>query len=113
MNIDKIDDDISTSTIINHKNSVHHIVQLMANIINYLNVSLYQGQFTYNHERSYAELNSLYDKLSKTPHEAPSIKDITCFYDNLVYLKNVTDTDDPDYCLYMNELKKYIKDTSK
>ncbi len=42
MNIDKI----------YNKNSVYHIVQLMANIINYLNVSLYQGQFTYNHERS-------------------------------------------------------------
>jgi hypothetical protein len=91
-----------------HK-TVHHIIQLMANIINYLNVSLYQGQFTYNHEKSYAQVNDLYNNLSKTPYEAPSIKDITCFYDNLVYLKNVTDTDDPDYCLYMNELKKYIK----
>jgi glutamate formiminotransferase len=36
MDVDKIDD--------------KNIVQLMANIINYLNVSLYQGQFTYNHE---------------------------------------------------------------
>lgn len=99
MNVDIKDD----------KNNVHHIVQLMANIINYLNVSLYQGQFTYNHECSYAELNSLYDNLSKTPYEAPSIKDITCAYNNLIYLKNVTDTDDPDYHRYMYELKKYIK----
>ena len=90
------------------EHTVHHIIQLMANIINYLNVSLYQGQFTYNHERSYAELNSLYDNLSKTPHEVPSIKDITCFYNNLIFLKNVTDTDDPDYSIYMSELKKYI-----
>ena len=95
------------------KQTVHYIVQLMANILNYLSVSLYQGQFTYDHERSYAELNGLYDNLSKTPHEVPSIKDITCFYNNLVYLKNVTDTDDSDYSIYMNELKKYIKDTSK
>lgn len=91
------------------KYTVHHIVQLMANILNYLSVSLYQGQFTHNNECSYAELNSLYDNLSKTPHEAPSIIDITCFYDNLLYLKNVTDTDDPDYNIYMNEFKKYIK----
>jgi hypothetical protein len=95
------------------KNNVHNIVQLMANIINYLNVSLYQGQFTYNHEQSYAQLNELYDNLSKKPYKAPSIKDITCFYNNLIYLKNVTDTDDQDYHLYMNELKKYIKGTSK
>ncbi len=89
--------------------TVHHIVQLMANILNYLNVSLYQGQFTYNHERSYAQVNELYDNLSKKSYQAPSIKDITCFYNNLVYLKNVTDTDDQDYYLYMSELKKYIK----
>lgn len=91
------------------EHTVHHIVQLMANILNYLSVSLYQGQFTQNHQLSYTELNSLYDNLSKTPHEAPSIIDITCFYDNLLYLKNVIDTDDPDYNIYMNELKKYIK----
>ena len=99
MNVDIKDD----------KNNVHHIVQLIANIINYLNVSLYQGQFTYNHEQSYAQLNELYDNLSKTPFEAPSIKDITCAYNNLIYLKNVTDTDDQDYHIYMNELKKYIR----
>jgi hypothetical protein len=95
--------------VITEEHTVHHIVQLMANIINYLSVSLYQGQFTHVHERSFAELNDLYDNLSKTPYKAPSIKDITCFYNNLIYLKNVTETDDPDYYLYMNELKKYIK----
>ena len=89
--------------------TVHHIVQLMANILNYLSVSLYQGQFTHVHQLSYTELNNLYDNLSKTPHEAPLIKDITCFYNNLIFLKNVTDTDDPDYHIYMNQLKKYIK----
>ena len=98
MNIDKIDD----------KKSVHPIVQLMANIINYLNVSLYQGQFTYNHEQSFAQLNELYIKLSKKPTIAPSKEDITCTYNNLIYLKNVMDTDDPDYHHYMYNLKKYI-----
>jgi len=38
--------------------------------------------------------------------KAPSVKDITYAYNNLIYLQNVTDT---DYHLYMNELKKYIK----
>jgi len=91
------------------EHTVHYIIELMANILNYLSVSLYQGQFTHVHERSYAELNSLYDNLSKTPFDAPSIIDITCFYNNLIYLKNVTDTDDPDYSIYMDKLKKYIK----
>jgi len=91
------------------EHTVHRIIELMANILNYLSVSLYQWQFTHVHELSYAELNSLYDNLSKTPHQAPSIKDVTCFYDNLIYLKNVTDTDNPDYSIYMDKLKKYIK----
>lgn len=98
MNIEKIE----------YKNSVHYIVQLLANIINYLNVSLYQGQFTYNHEQSLAQLNELYVQLSKTPTIAPSKEDITCAYNNLIYLKNVTDTDDPDYHHYMYNLKNYI-----
>jgi hypothetical protein len=90
------------------KNSVHHVVQLMANIINYLNVSLYQGQFTHNHEQSFSQINELYEKISKIPFTAPTIEDITCVYNNLIYLKNVTDTDDPDYHSYMRNLKKYI-----
>jgi hypothetical protein len=98
MNINKIDE----------KNSVHHIVQLMANIINYLNVSLYQGQFTYNHEQSFNSVNDLYVQLSKTPFIAPSKEDIQHAYNNLIYLQNVTDTDDPDYHRYMHNLKKYI-----
>jgi len=92
------------------EHTVHYIIELIANILNYLSVSLYQGQFTQVHERSYAELNSLYDNLSKTPHQAPSIKDVTCFYDNLIYLTNVTDTDDPDYSIY-GQIKKIYQKT--
>ena len=94
MDVDKIDD--------------KNIVQLMANIINYLNVSLYQGQFTYIHEQSFSQINELYEKISKIPFIAPTIEDITCVYNNLIYLQNVTDTDDPDYHSYMRNLKKYI-----
>ena len=90
------------------KTSLHRIVQLIANIINHLNVSLYQGQFTYNHEQSFAQFNELYVKLSKIPFIAPSNEDITHAYNNLIYLQNVTDTDDPDYHYYMHNLKKYI-----
>jgi hypothetical protein len=92
-----------------NKNSVHYVVQLMANIINYLNVSLYQGQFTYKHEQSFSQINELYENISKTPFTAPTIEDITCVYNNLIYLQNVTDTNDPDYYSYIRNLKKYIK----
>ena len=98
MNVDKIDD----------KNSVHHIVQLMANIINYLNVSLYQGQFTYNHEQARAELNAIYESVALKCSEPPSLDDSINFYRNVIYLKSVTDTDDGTYHAYMRQLKKYI-----
>ena len=87
---------------------VHYIIELLANIINYLNVSLYQGQFTYNHEHAFTRLNQLYEQLSKKPSIAPSTEDITEFYNNIMYLKNVTDTDDPNYYFYVHMLKKYI-----
>jgi hypothetical protein len=83
-------------------------IQLMANMINYLNVSLYEGQFTYNHEQARLRLNEIYDTLSKTPSITPSKNDILEFYNNVKYLKNVTDTDDIDYWNYINKLKQYI-----
>jgi hypothetical protein len=87
---------------------VHVIVQTMANIMNYLSVSLYEGQFTKNYEDSYATLHSIYDSAASTPSVAPSLNDCTLFYDNIVYLANVTYTDDPDYYTFRRILRKYI-----
>ena len=87
---------------------VHYIIELLANVINYLNVSLYQAQFTYKHEQAYARLNQLYEQLSKKSCIAPSIDDVNEFYNNIIYLKNVTDTDDTTYYYYLRALKKYI-----
>ena len=88
--------------------SVNNIVQLMANFINYLNVSLYEGTFTYNHEQARAKLNDLYDSVSKTPSSPPSLEDSIDFYHNVNYLTNVTYTDDSDYHTYKRNLKTYI-----
>ncbi len=83
-------------------------VATMAGMINYLTVSLYQGQFTYNHEQAWARLNDIYDRVSKTPTVAPSVSDIREFYNNIVFLWRVTETDDPDYDRYMRQLRRYI-----
>ena len=93
----------------NHHNSVHEIVELMANMINYLSVSLYEGLFTYNHEQARAELNSIYQSLTLKSSQPPSLDDSINFYRNVIYLKSVTDTDDATYYTYMRQLKSYIQ----
>jgi hypothetical protein len=88
--------------------TTHPTVQLMANFMNYLSVSLYESEFTKNHEDSYATLKSIYDNIILTPSELPQLHDIKQFYENIVYLGNVTYTDDPDYYTYKRSLRKYI-----
>jgi hypothetical protein len=87
---------------------VHVIVQTMANFMNYLSVSLYEDQFTKNHEDSYSILHSIYDSVASTPSTPPSSIDCEQFYQNIVYLASVTYTDDPDYYTYKRTLRKYI-----
>ena len=99
---------MSASPLTNDKQQVHSIVQTMANLINYLDVSLYESQFVYNYEQARLTLNVIYDYVSLTPSKCPSSDYITEFYNNVGYLRNVTDTDDPDYYKYMRELKKEI-----
>jgi len=82
------------------------ITTLMANMINYLNVSFYESLFTYNHEQARAELNAIYEDVSLRP---PSLDDAINFYRNIIYLKGVTDTDDDTYHTYMRDLKSYIQ----
>ncbi len=89
---------------------VHPIVQTMANFINYLSVSLYDGQFTKNHQDSYTTLHSIYDSIYLKPSMPPSLIDCEQFYQNIVYLANVTYTDDPDYYTFKRTLRKYIVD---
>ena len=92
----------------NH-NNVHETVTLMANIMNYLNVSLYEGLFTYNHEQARAELNTIYNSVCLKCNEPPSLDDSVNFYRNIFYLKSVTDTDDITYHAYIRQLKAYIQ----
>lgn len=90
--------------------SVHDVIQIMAHMINYLSVSLYESEFTKNHQDSYTNLKNIYDNVCLTPSIKPSINDISQFYDNIVYLGKVTFTDDPDYYKYKIGLRKYIVD---
>ena len=86
----------------------NEIVCLFANFINYLNVSFYEAQFTQKHEEARANLHAIYDAVSKTPNEAPRIDQCVSFYNDILGLRNVTYTDDPDYFIYCGLLRKYI-----
>jgi hypothetical protein len=86
----------------------HEIVSLLANFVNYLNVSLYEGQMTQKHEDAHANLNAIYDAVSKTPNDLPSMEQCVSFYNDIRVLRNVTYTDDPDYFIYCGLLRKYI-----
>lgn len=88
--------------------SAHRVVSLMANIMNYLNVSCYEGRLTYYHQEARKKLNEIYERVSKTASSAPSLEDCNDFYDNINYLRNVMVTDDPDYHCYMCEFRYLI-----
>jgi hypothetical protein len=97
----------SADAVENNNNNNHEIVTLMANMINYLNVSFYESLFTHNHEQARAELNAIYESVALKCTEPPSL--VYFFYRNVLYLKNVTDTDDSTYHVYMRQLKSYIQ----
>ena len=86
----------------------NEIVCLLANFINYLNVSYYEGQMTQKHEEARANLNAIYDAVSKTPETPPTREQCVSFYNDIRVLRDVTYTDDPDYFIYCGLLRKYI-----
>jgi hypothetical protein len=87
---------------------VHDIIQTMTHMMNYLSASLYESGFTKNHQDSYTTLTTIYDSVASSPHNPPSLLDVKQFYNNIIYLENVTYTDDPDYRGYKIKLRKYI-----
>ena len=88
------------------------VITTMANMINYLSASMYQGLFTYNHERAWARLNEIYTLSSKTPNAAPSIDIVEEFRSCVASLEKVIDTDDGDYYNYMRQLRQYSNSSS-
>lgn len=89
--------------------AVNEIVSLLAQFQNYLNVSFYEAQFTQKHEEARANLNAIYDTVSKTPNQPPRIEQCVSFYNDILVLRNVTYTDDPDYFTYCGLLRRYIR----
>ena len=97
-----MDDDTSSSA------GTAPAVSTMAGMMNYLTVSLYEGQFRYTDEQAWARLNEMYDRISRTPSIAPSVSDIREFYNIINSLWRVIDTDDPDYDMYMLQFRRHI-----
>ena len=92
----------------NNMDNIHDIVVLMANIINYLNSSFYEGLFNQKHEEARKNINAIYDTASKTPNQSPTKEECVSFYQDLCLLTKVTYTDDPDYYTYKRKLRGWI-----
>jgi hypothetical protein len=88
------------------------VIITMANMINYLSASMYQGLFTYNHERAWARLNEIYAFISKTPDAEASKDMVEEFRSCVASLEKVTETDDADYYNYMRRLRQYCNSSS-
>lgn len=89
-------------------NEPNEIISLFANFINYLNASYFEAQFTQKHEEARANLEVIYDTVSKTPTISPSKDQCISFYNDVRVLESVTFTEDPDYFTYKRLLRKYI-----
>ena len=89
-------------------NKVNEVVSLFANFINYLEVSCYEAHFTQKHEQARANIVSIYNHVSETPEESPSLEECISFYNDIRVLENVTDTDDHDYHIYKRLLRRHI-----
>ena len=90
----------------------NEIVTLLANFVNYLNLSYYESLFTQKHEEARANINAIYDTVAKTPNVPPTKEQCVSFYNDIRVLGNVTYTDDPDYYIYKRLLRKYISELS-
>ena len=86
--------------------------ELLANVMNYLNVSLYESQFTQKHEEARANLNANYDAVAASPEKEPTREQLVSFYNDICLLEKVTDTDDPIYYTYKRLLSRYIASAS-
>jgi hypothetical protein len=99
---------MTNPTIRIHNAETNEVIVLLANFMNYLNASLYEAQFTQKHEEARANINVIYDTVSKTPNMPPTKEQCTSFYNDIRVLENVTFTEDPDYFTYKRLLRKYI-----
>jgi hypothetical protein len=87
---------------------INEIVTLFANFINYLNVSYYEYHFTQTHQQARLNLDVLLCEVSKTPEKSPTLEQCISFYNDVRSLKNVTETNDPDYHNYKRLLRTHI-----
>lgn len=86
----------------------HEMVVMITNLINYLNFSFYEAQFTQAHEEARSSINAVYNAISSNPAKAPTRKQCVTLYTDIRILENVTYTNDPDYFAYKRYLRKYI-----
>ena len=83
-------------------------VTAMTNMLNYLDASSYDAQFTVRHKEIRYNIDQVYDQCCKT--QKITNVDCRCFYANLKALEPVVSTDEgPEYTAIYNELIKCFR----
>ena len=83
-------------------------VTAMTNMLNYLDASSYDAQFTLRHKEIRYNIDQVYDQCCKA--QKITNADCRCFYVNLKALEPVVSTDEgPEYTAIYNELIKCFR----
>lgn len=85
------------------------VMSAMATLLNYMNVSTYEGQMTLQHKEYRHNIDQVYDQCCKS--QKITNADCQCFYSNLKALEPImmTEDEDPEYTHIHNELIKCFR----
>ena len=83
-------------------------ITAMTHLLNYLDASSHDAQFTLRHKESRHNIDQVYDQSCKT--QKITHADCQCFYANMKALEPVISTDEgPEYTIVHNELIKCFR----
>jgi len=89
--------------------SFDSVMSAMTTIINYMNVSTYEGQMTLQHKEFRHNIDQVYEQCCNSKKITNT--DCKCFHSNLKALEPImmTEDEDPEYTVIHNELIKCFR----
>ena len=93
--------------------SYERAMSAMATILNYMNVSTYEGQMTLQHKEFRHNIDQVYKQCCNSKNITNA--DCQCIYTNLKALEPIlmTEDEDPEYAVIHNELIKCFRSINR